>query len=88
MKPLMTLLALGALTGCAANRPICVTEDPAYLRHMQSCMSGGSEVRRLFLQGHDLSACNAQAVARGLHTRNPQVCNDPTLHADVIRQRK
>ena len=88
MKHLMTLLALVALTGCAANRPICVAEDPAYLSHMQSCMSGKSELRMLLAQCHDHSDCNAQAKARGLSTRNPQVCNDPILHKDIISQRR
>ena len=88
LKHLIILLALGALTGCAANRPICVAEDPAYLSHMQSCMNGKSELRMLLVQGSDLSACNAQANAKGLYTRNPQVCNDPVLHADIIRQKR
>ena len=88
LKPLITLLSIFTLAGCAANRPVCVAEDPAYLSHMQSCMSGKSEVRTLFLQGHDHSDCVAQAKARSLSTRNPQVCNDPILHTDIISQRR
>ena len=88
MKQLLTLLSLFTLAGCAANRPVCVAEDPAYLSHMQSCMGGKSDLRMLLLQGHDLNACKAEANARGLNTRNPQVCNDPILHADIIRQRR
>lgn len=88
LKPLITLLSIFTLAGCAANRPVCVAEDPAYLSHMQSCMSGKSELRMLLAQGHDHSDCTAQAKARGLSTRNPQVCKDPILHRDIISQRR
>ena len=85
----MTLLALGALTGCrAVDLPICVTEDPAYIKYIHSCMSGFSELRNLFRGSTDHENCNEQANAKGLYRRSPRVCLDPILHADIIRQKK
>ncbi len=40
MQWTFSLLAIIALTGCAAHLPTCVEEDAAYLKHMESCMSG------------------------------------------------
>jgi len=83
------LIAILTLTGCrAVDLPICVTEDPAYIKYISSCTSGFSELRNLFRGSVDHEICNEQANAKGLYRRSPAVCLDPILHADIIRQKK
>jgi hypothetical protein len=86
MKIAIPLLATLTLAGCAANRPICVPEDPAYVAAHRRCLAAAPELRRFLLDGYDLRRCNEEAAAMGLYARNDRACNDPRLHADIIRQ--
>jgi uncharacterized lipoprotein YajG len=87
MKVLVPFFAMAMLTGCAANRPICVPEDPAYVAAQHRCLAAAPQTRRFLLEGYDLRRCREEAAAKGLYARNDRACNDPRLHADIIRQR-
>lgn len=86
MKIAMPLLVSLTLAGCAANRPICVPEDPAFVAAHQRCLAAVQELRRFLLEGYDLRRCREEAAAKGLYARNDRACNHPILHADIIRE--
>ena len=86
MKLLVPFLAMAVLTGCAANMPICVPEDPAFVAAHQRCLAAVPELRRFLLEGYDLQRCREEAAAKGLYARNDRACLHPVLHADIIRE--
>lgn len=86
MKVVSIVIAATALAGCAANYPICGTEDPAYTSEIHKCLGQAPELRKFLLEGYDIRRCREQAATKGLYARNDRACLDPVHHADLIRQ--
>jgi len=86
MKLLVPFLAMAVLPGCAANRPICVPEDPAFVAAHQRCLGAAPELRKFLLEGYDHRRCREEAAVKGLYARNDRACLHPVLHANIIRE--